>query len=121
MSGMTNERIAPEAELAPLPNGPAAAAILAGGIGAAWYGLLVVLVEASPAIKTLLTLSNGVGPLSGKTTFGTLGYLVAWAILAKLWKGKDVDFDKTWKVALVLIGLSLLFTFPPFFKLFAAG
>lgn len=109
---------APEAEALPLANGPAAAAILAGGIGGTFYGLLIVLVEASPAIKKLLTLSNGVGPLSGKTIFGVIGWLVAWVVLGQLWKGKNVDLNKVWTATLALIVLSLLLTFPPVFQLF---
>lgn len=120
MSDITKERTASEVEAAPLPNGPAATAILAAGIGSAWYGLLVVLVEASPAVKSLMTLSKGVGPLSGKTTIGTLGFLLAWAILAGIWKRKSVSIDKVWQLSLLLIALGLLFTFPPFFGLFAA-
>ncbi len=108
------------AEAQPLPNGPAAAAILAGGIGSAFYGLLVVLSEASSTIHDLLTLNKGVGPLSGKSTFGTIGFLIAWVILARMWKGKDVDMNKTWTATLVLIGLSFIFTFPPFFTAFAS-
>jgi lysylphosphatidylglycerol synthetase-like protein (DUF2156 family) len=119
VSTITKEQIA--AESAPLKSGPAAAAILAGGIGSAFYGFLVVLVELSPAVKTAFTLTKGVGPLSGKTTFGTLGFIVAWVILANMWKGKDVSIDKVWKISLVLIALGLLFTFPPFFQAFTAG
>lgn len=111
---------APETEAAPLANGPAAAAILAGGIGSTFYGLLIVLVEASPAIKKLLTLNNGVGPLSGKTTIGVIGWLIAWVVLGQLWKGKSVDLNKVWTAALALIVLSLLLTFPPVFQLFTA-
>lgn len=116
MSTVTKERIAPES--APLPSGPAAAAILAAGIGSAFYGLLVCLAE-FPAVAKAFTLSKGVGPLSGKTTFGMLGFLAAWAVLASMWKGKEVNIDKVWKVSLVLIALGIVFTFPPFFLLWA--
>jgi hypothetical protein len=114
----TAEKSAPIAEPAPKPNGPAAAALVAGGIGGTFYGLLIVLVEASPAFKTLMTINKGVGPLSGKTTFGVIGWLVAWAILGNLWKGKEVNLSKVWQVTVGLIVLSLLLTFPPVFQLF---
>ena len=119
MSTAANERITPEVEPAPVPNGPAVAAVLAGGIGSAFYGLMVCLSEWFPAVSKAFTLNKGVGPLSGKTTFGMVGFFAAWAILANLWKGKDVNVDKVWKVTLLLIGAGLVFTFPKFFLLFA--
>jgi lysylphosphatidylglycerol synthetase-like protein (DUF2156 family) len=119
MSTITKENYSTETEVAPLPNGPAAAAILAGGIGSAWYGLMVCLSEWFPSVSKAFTLSKGVGPLSGKTTFGMLGFLAAWAILASMWKGKDVNLDKAWKISLGLIVLALIFTFPTFFLMFA--
>lgn len=106
-------------ETAPaLPNGPAAAAILAGGFGTAFFGLMVDLSEWFPPVAKAFTLNKGVGPLSGKTTFGVLGYLVVWFVLAKLWKGKDVDLDKVWAITMVLVALGFIFTFPKWFDLF---
>lgn len=101
-----------------LKNGKAAAALLAGGIGATAVGLFTVLAEASAPIKTLLTLYKPVGALSGKTTIGVLVWFVVWAILGKLWKDKDVDLVKATVAAFIMLGLGLLFTFPPFFLLF---
>jgi hypothetical protein len=101
-----------------LKNGKAAAALLAGGIGAFGVGLMTVLVEASEAIKTALTIYKPVGPLSGKTTIGVLIWLVAWAVLGNLWKDKEVPFGKVVVAAFVFLALGLLFTFPPFFLLF---
>ena len=103
-----------------LKNGKAAAALLAGGIGSFAVGLMTVLAEASPAIKTFLTFSVPVGPLSGKTIVGVILWLVSWAVLGLLWKDKDVDLNKIIMAAFVLLGLALLFTFPPFFLLFEA-
>lgn len=121
MSAMTdrNDLRNPGSEPQPLPNGPAAAAILAGGIGSAWYGLMVVLVEASKGIKSALNWWNPAGPLTGKTSMGVIGFLVAWFLLARLWKGKNVDLDKIWKISLALIIVGILFTFPPIFQAFA--
>lgn len=112
------ESIDPEPELSPIPNGPAAAAILAGGIGSAFYGLVTVLAEAIKGIGNALNWYKPSGPLSGKTGVGVLGFILAWVILANLWKDKDVAVDKVWKVTVGLILLGLLFTFPPFFLAF---
>jgi hypothetical protein len=61
---------------------------------------------------------NPVGALSGKTTVAVIVWLIAWAILGNQWKDKDVDFDKISMIALVLLLLGILGTFPPFFELF---
>src|SRR5690348_12589756 len=78
----------------PKPNGPAAAAILAAGIGCFALGLLVIVSEAFPAFKSALNLYGPVGPLSGKTIAQVAIYVVAWAGLASAWRGKSVDFGR---------------------------
>jgi hypothetical protein len=102
------------------PNGVAAAAILAAGLGSALYGLIVLLAESSEALKNLMILNTAVGPLSGKSTFGVLAWLVVWGVLHLLWRSKNVDFARVWTATLVLIGVSLVCTFPLFFMLFSA-
>lgn len=101
------------------PNGPVAAAILASGIGSLFLGIFVILSEASEGWHNALELTKGVGPLSGKTTFAVIIYLVSWAVLYGVLGKKDVDLNKAAVVTAVLIGAALLFTFPPFFLLFA--
>ena len=103
------------------PNGLAAAALLAGGIGAFAIGLMTVLAEASAAIKNALVFYKPAGPLSGKTTVAVALWLIAWAVLASRWKDKEVDFDRAAMWGFVFLGLGLVATFPPFFDLFAAG
>lgn len=102
-----------------LPNGPVAAALVAGGIGAAVIGLMTVLAEASAGIKTALTWSVPVGPLSGKTGAGVIVFFLAWIVLYFMYRGKNVNFNKFATIAFVLLAIGLLFTFPPFFVLFA--
>jgi hypothetical protein len=104
-----------------LPNGLAAAALLAGGIGSCALGVTTILNEASPAISNLFKFYGPAGPLSGKTTVAVIIWLVAWAILGFLWKDKEVDFAKVSLWALILLGLGLLGTFPLVFELFAAA
>ena len=102
-----------------LPNGPAAATVLAAGIGSALYGLIVLLAEANPALHDLMIINKDVGPLSGKTTFGMIAWLLAWGGLHALWHNRNVTFARVFTVTLVLLGLALLLTFPPFFLMFA--
>ncbi len=109
------------------PNGPAAAAIVAAGIGSFTLGLMVTLVEAFPdSVKTFLDFSknygigNGVGPLSGKVIVAVAAYLLSWGVLAYLWRGRELNFMRAFVVALVLLGLGFALTFPPIFTAFAA-
>ena len=101
-----------------LKNGKAAAALLAGGIGALAMGLLTVLSEASSSFGSALNWYNPVGNLSGKSILAIVIWLITWAILNSKWKDIDVDFDKYAKLAFVLLWVGILFTFPPFFQLF---
>jgi len=101
-----------------LTNGPAAAAILAAGIGSLALGLFVILAEASKSVNNALNFYNPVGPLSGKTTMAIVIWILSWMILHSSWKNKQVGFAGVFTVSLILIILGLLGTFPPFFDLF---
>lgn len=101
-----------------LKNGPAAATILAAGIGSFFLGFMTSLSEGIKTVEGLLNWYNPSGPLVGKTISAIVLWLVAWAILGSRWKDREVDFDKIFKVALVLIALGLVGTFPLFFGLF---
>jgi hypothetical protein len=99
-------------------NGPAAAALLAGGIAAVVYGILIILSEGVPAIGAALNWYNPAGPLSGKTTLTVILWLVIWVILGNQWKDKDVDFQRISTTALVLLVVGVLLTIPPVFDFF---
>jgi len=101
-----------------LTNGPAAAAILASGIGSMALGLFTTLAQAITSIKNALNLYDPAGPLSGKTTVAVVVWLVAWGILHGLWKKKQVAFARVFIATVILIALGLLGTFPPFFEAF---
>jgi hypothetical protein len=100
------------------PEGPIAAAIIAGGIGAAALGLFTPLAEASEGVKDWLQWSDAVGPLSGKVLMGVLVWLVAWAILHLALRNKPYETRRALVISLVLIGLGVLGTFPLFFQAF---
>ncbi len=102
----------------PLTNGPAAAAILAAGIGCLALGLLTTLVQALAPAREVLNFYSPTGPMSGKTILATAVWLVAWAMLHFLWRSEQVDFGKIFAVTLLLIALGLLGTFPLFFRSF---
>ncbi|HSJ51846.1 MAG TPA: hypothetical protein VLA90_11295 [Actinomycetota bacterium] len=112
-----------ELGLAPRPEGPAAAAILAAGIGMFALGLLTILNEASEGLHDWLEgweFGRGVGPLAGKTTVAVIVWVVAWIALGLAWRRKDVNLKTWFWVAFVLGALGFVGTFPPVFEAFAA-
>ncbi len=102
------------------PEGPIAAAIIAGGVGAAALGAFTTLAEASADLKEWLDFKSDVGPLSGKTIMAVVVWLVAWLVLHLLYRGKPQETRRAFTIALVLVGLGVLGTFPTFFQAFAA-
>lgn len=101
------------------PDGPLAAALVAAGIGSFALGLFTTLAEASAGFRERLILDAGVGPLSGKTVWATIVFVVAWAALHFLWRGRD-RMLRTATIAFVVLTLfGLLGAFPIFFQAFA--
>lgn len=101
------------------PTGPIAAAVLATGIGAFTLGLLTTLSEASEGVHDFLEFSDDVGPLSGKTILAVAAYLASWAILHVVWRRENRALRPILIVAVVLVLLGVVGTFPTFFQAFA--
>lgn len=95
----------------------AAAAILAAGIGSFTFGIIVCLSENIKAVENFLTFSIPVGALSGKTDVTIIVWLISWFILGMMFKKRQVNFARMFAVALALIAMGLLGTFPPFFDM----
>jgi hypothetical protein len=108
-------------KIADKPNGPVAAALLAGGLGSAIFGLIVLFSEINESFGAALNWYNPVGPLSGKSTLGIAAFFIVWAVLHSMWKSKEVNFNRISTAALVLLAIGLLGTFPPVWHLFAGG
>jgi hypothetical protein len=102
------------------PEGPISAAIIAGGVGALALGVLTTLAEASTRVSDGLEWSTRVGPLSGKTIVAVIVWLVAWGVLHLIYRKRPFETRRALIIALVLIALGVLGTFPEFFQLFAA-
>jgi hypothetical protein len=100
------------------PTGPVAAVLLATGIGGVVLAALTIWAEASVGFKDSLAYDLEVGPLSGKTIWGTAAFFGSWVILGLALRRRDVDLKKASVVAAVLIGLALIGTFSLFFELF---
>ena len=101
-----------------LTNGSGAAAILAAGVGTFALAILACAGDKSAAVKNSLIFYKPTGPLSGVTTSAILIWLVSWVILEWRWRNKTVGVERIAAIALALLGLSLLLTFPPVVDLF---
>ena len=95
-------------------NGAALASFLAAGIGAFALGVIVILNEAGLAVPALYGPAGGV---SGRTTLAAAIWLVAWAALHKRWSERQLDGSRVVSATLALIGLGVLLTFPPIWRL----
>jgi hypothetical protein len=110
-----------ELHLREKPDGPAAAAMVAAGLGILVLGLMTVLSEASVPIHDFLQrleFGRGVGPLAGKTIIAVVAWAGSWAIVGSAWRRKDVNIRAWFAVGLALGILGALGTFPPVFLLF---
>jgi hypothetical protein len=110
------------------PNGPAAAAFLAAGIGAFVLGLMVTLAATFPPAEgetsffdfsTTYGIGEGVGPLSGKVIIGVAAYLISFLVLGLWWRGRAVSLRPVFIASIVLLALGFALTFPPIFEVLA--
>ncbi len=106
------------------PNGPVLAALLGAGVGSFVLGLFTTLAQSHSGFKALMDIDKnlgfkvGVGPLSGKTVFMVVAWLLTWAIATYVMRGKSYDSRPFFIATFVLIGLGFLGTFPLFFENF---
>ena len=96
-----------------LPNGSGAAAILAAGIGCFVLAIIAFAGDKSVLIKNSLNFYKPTGPLSGVTTVAIVVWFLAWGFLDWRWGKRAVAMNRINRVALALLVLSLLLTFPP--------
>jgi hypothetical protein len=96
-----------------MPDGSGAAAILSAGIGCFVLGVLAIAADKSATMKHLMNLYQPTGPLSGVTTAAIAIWLLSWGILEWRWGSRTVALRRINTIAFVLLGLSLLLTFPP--------
>ncbi|MGD0548788.1 MAG: hypothetical protein ABR991_13355 [Terracidiphilus sp.] len=101
-----------------ISNGPGAAAILSAGIGSFAVAFFAIAADKSAFVKNLFVFYKPTGALSGETTLAILFWLAAWAILDWRWRKRTVNLQRINVIALGLLGLSVLLTFPPIGDLF---
>lgn len=109
MQGAANERAHPVR----MANGAGVAAVLAAGAGAFVLGALAVLADKNAAVKSWMIFSKATGPLSGVTTLAIAAWLLTWAVLHWRWRGQEVQAGCLTTIALILLALAVLLTFPP--------
>jgi D-alanyl-lipoteichoic acid acyltransferase DltB (MBOAT superfamily) len=102
----------------PLPNGSGAAAVLAAGIGSLLVAVFAILADQISSVKKMMVFYKPTGPLSGVTTCAVVIWLVVWVVLDRRWRTRDVALGRIVTVAVTLLGLSVLLTFPPVADLF---
>jgi len=115
----TGATVGDQSDVQDKPEGPVAAAVIAGGVGVLALGIFTTLSEMSTTIGDLLNLYNPVGSLSGKTVFAVVIWLVTWAVLHRVYGDRGFETRKTLTLALIGIALGTLGTFPVFFEAFA--
>jgi hypothetical protein len=99
-----------------IANGGAMAAFLGAGLGSFSVGLFVLLNEAG--VFAVLTLYGPAGGVSGRTTLALLVWLMAWRVLHRRWRAREIPLRRVYLPTLVLVGTGILATFPPLWRLF---
>ena len=99
-------------------NGSGAAAILSAAIGCFALALLAIIGDKSALVRSNLVFYKPTGPLSGVTTSAILVWLFTWAVLEWRWRKKIVAAGYINAVAIVLLTLSIILTFPTVGDLF---
>jgi hypothetical protein len=100
------------------PSGPAAAAILAAGIGCFVMGLVTTFAAGMPAFSSAIAFVKPVGPLSGKSDIAIAAYLITWLLLFLVWRKQGINIGRVGTATLILVALGILGTFPTFFDVF---
>jgi len=101
-----------------IPNGSGAAAILSAGIGSLAIAFFAIAADKSASVKNLFVFYKPTGALSGETTVAIFVWLASWAILNWRWRKQNLSLPRINVISLVLLGLSLLLTFPSIGDLF---
>jgi hypothetical protein len=96
-----------------MTNGSGAAAVLAAGIGTFAIAVLDVMADKIAPFKSMMNFYRPTGPLSGVTIVSLVLWLVCWTVLEMMWQKKTVGMARVSTIALGLLVLSLLLTFPP--------
>ncbi|SEB96895.1 hypothetical protein [Terriglobus roseus] len=95
--------------------GGVAAAMVAAGAGSFAMGVFYILGALKPAYFNLYKPS---GALSGVSTAAIVVWLAVWAVLGKRWQTRPIRMGAAGALALSLLALGLLLTYPPVERMF---
>ena len=124
--------MSPVAETTPsprfIPSGAAVAALIAAMLGMLALAIVNVFAEASEAFagtvhgigKLWMPGAAGIGPYSGKETVGLVVWIVSWAVLHPLGRGKELNLSRWLVVFLIGVGVATTLLWPPVYG-FLAG
>ena len=110
----TVSRSEPPTTLA-VANGAAMAAVLGAGIGSFAMGAFVLLNEAG--LFAAPTLYAPAGGVTGRTTFASIVWLIAWGVWHARWKSREVAPGPVLTWTVIFVVLAILGTFPPVWSL----
>lgn len=99
-------------------NGFGAAAVLAAGLGSFTLAVVSIAADKLSTMKGLMNFYPPTGPLSGVTTTAILIWIVLWIVLERRWHNRNVEMKRVSTMALALLVLGLLLTYPPLADLF---
>ncbi len=119
-TGSTQTRPAPASMhgTAAQTNGAGAAAVLAAGIGSFLLAVFAIIGDKSTAAKNFFIFSRPTGPLSGVTTSAIILWIATWIVLHLRWRARAVRMARINAIAITLLILAVLLTFPPIADLF---
>lgn len=98
-------------------NGAGAATVLAAALGCCAIGVFALAGDASERAARVFDVWVPSGPLSGVAGAAIAVWLVSWYVLARSWRGRNVNLAGINAVSALLFLAALLLTFPPFMDL----
>lgn len=101
-----------------MTNGPGSAAALAAGAGIFVLAILSIIADKIPRFGREMIFYRPTGALSGVTTSAIVIWLIVWAFLHFRWRNRTVASGRICAVAIVLLCLGVILTFPPIADLF---
>lgn len=99
-----------------LPNGAALAAFVASGVGAFAMGLIALL--NAIGVLPVPTLYGPAGGVTGRTALAVLIWLIAWVVLHRRWRDRNIGTRGVHAATIVLALFGILFALPPLWSLF---
>lgn len=97
-------------------DGTIAAALISCGIACLVFGSAVLLAEHVPSMEKEFTLSESVGPLSGKAVAAVIAYVVAWSHLHLALRHREIRTRTILLITAPMIAVGFLLTFPPIYQ-----